>query len=213
MEWDKDGIFTVRQTAPTQRDVLSVYVDRARIRPYLPSLRNQDRPSLDIDEPQSQSGKPLVEIALGSEVLLSLSQALDKIGSHNGLYGLDTIKKTYKLSIGDAKVTVYSIQHWKTHGEDTHLPESYAIRLINDANGNMVQLSTQRWDQTRMISKVGHSFDGGRTLTTDLKIDRDYGVEVGSLYFFRSLGYRNIEGMRNLRVSHKLYLNKLSRTI
>ena len=200
LEWNNATVISLKQTAPQQRDLLKITVDRARIRPYLPSLRNQNRPSVDIDEPSSTSKTPLVEIALDSHVLLSLSQALDKLGSHNGLYGLDTIKKSFRLQIGDAPVTVYNTQHWKTHGEDSQLPESYAIRVINNANGNFLQIATQKWDETRFISRVSHSFDGGKTATTDLKLERNYAVEVGSVYFFKSLGYRNVQGMKQLRV-------------
>lgn len=179
---------------------MKITVDRARIRPYLPSLRNQNRPSIDIDEPLKTSKTPLVEIAFDSQVFLSLSQALDKLGSHNGLYGLETIKKSFKLRIGDALVTVYNTQHWKTHGENSQIPESYAVRATNDANGNFIQLATQKWDETRFISRISHSADGGKTASTDLKIQRDYAVEVGSVYFFKTLGYRNVQGMKQLRV-------------
>ncbi|CAF4678543.1 unnamed protein product, partial [Rotaria magnacalcarata] len=46
------------------------------------------------------------------------SQVLGKIGSHNGLFGLETVKKSYKLQIGDAPLTVYDVQHWKTYLEN-----------------------------------------------------------------------------------------------
>ena len=200
LEWDNSTTVTLQQTAPQQRNILSVIVDRARIRPYLPSLRNQDRPSADIDEPLSTSRKPLVQIAFDSHNFLSLSQALDKLGSHNGLHGLETVKKVYKLQIGDAPMTLYNTQHWKTHGENSQLPESYSVRVVNNANGNIVQLSTQRWDETRQITEISHSFDGGKSLTSDLKLDRNYAYAVGSVYFFHSLGYRNVQGVKQLRV-------------
>ncbi len=148
----------------------------------------------------STSRKPLVEIAFDSHVFLSLSQAIDKLGSHNGLYGLDTIKKSFNLQIGDAPLTVYNTQHWKTHREHSHLPESYSIRIVNNANGNFVQVTTNKWNEDRLISKISHSFDGGKTSTTDLKLERNYGHQVGSFYFFHSLGYRNIQGAKQLRV-------------
>jgi hypothetical protein len=125
---------------------------------------------------------------------------VDKLGSHNGLYGLDTIKKAYDLQIGDALLKVYNTQHWKTHGENSQLPESYSVRIINNANSNFVQLTTNKWNEDRLISKISHSFDGGRTLTTDLKVNRNYGYPVGSVYFFHSVGYRNIQGSKQLRV-------------
>jgi hypothetical protein len=190
----------LKQTSPQQRNLITISIDRARIRPYLPSLRNQDRPSHDIDEASTKSQKPLVEIAFDSHIFLSLSQALDKLGSHNGLYGLDTIKKAFKIQIGDAPLTVYNTQHWKTHREESELPESYSVRIVNNANGNIVQLTTNKWNENRLVSKISHSFDGGKTLTTDLKIDRDYAHQVGSVYFFDSLGYRNIQGVKQLQV-------------
>jgi hypothetical protein len=200
LTWDNSTVVTLKQTAPQSRNLLTVTVDRAQIRPYLPSLRNQNRPSHDINDPSTKSTKPLVEIAFDSHIFFSLSQALDKLGSHNGLYGLDTIKKAYKLQIGDAPFTLYNTQHWKTHREDSDLPESYTVRLVNNANGNIVQLSTNKWNENRLISKISHSFDGGKTLTTDLKVDRNYAHQVGSVYFFDSLGYRNIQGVKQLRV-------------
>ncbi len=166
----------------------------------MPSLRNQNRPSHDIDESLKKSSKPLVELTFDSHIFLSLSQALDKIGSHNGLYGLDTVKKAFKLQIGDAPLTVYNTQHWKTHREHSELPESYSVRIVNNANGNFVQLSTHKWNEERLISKISHSFDDGKTLTTDLKLDRNYAHQVGSVYFFHSLGHRNIQGAQQLRV-------------
>lgn len=199
LEWDNSTTITLTQTEPQQRNILSVVIDRARIRPYLPSLRNQNRPSADIDEPLTPSKKPIVQIAFDKNNFLSLSQALDKLGSHNGLYGLETVKKVFKLQIGDAPVTVYNVQHWKTHGENSQLPESYSIRVVNNANGNIVQLSTQRWDETRQITEISHSFDGGKTLTSDLKLDRNYAYPVGSVFFLHSFGSRNIEGMKQLR--------------
>ena len=139
-------------------------------------------------------------MAFDSHVFLSLSQALDKLGSHNGLYGLDTIKKSFKLQIGDASFTVYNIQHWKTHREAIQLPESYFIRIVNNKNGNFVQLSTNKWNEVFLMSTFSHSFDGGRNLTTDLAIARNYQDQVGSFYFYHSVGYRNIQGVKQLRV-------------
>ncbi|CAF0806671.1 unnamed protein product [Adineta ricciae] len=199
LDWDNSTVLTLKQTAPQQRNIVTLTIDRPRIRNYLPSLRNQDRPSHDIDEPLSSSRKPLVELAFDSHIFLSLSQALDKLGSHNGLYGLDTIKKSFKLQIGDAPVTIYNTQHWKTHREHSKLPESYSLRIVNDANGNFVQVTTNKWNEDRLITKVSHSFDGGRTLTTDLKLNRNYGYPVGSLFFFHSVGYRNPDGGKQLR--------------
>ncbi|CAF1034217.1 unnamed protein product [Rotaria magnacalcarata] len=199
LQWDKSTVITLKQTSPQDRDLLSITIDREKIRPYLPSLRNQNRPSYDIDQVSTKSSKPLVEIALDSHVILSISQAIGKLGSHNGLYGLDTVKKAFKLQIGDVPLTIYNIQHWKTHKENSHLPESYALHIVNNANGNTVQLATAKWNEVRLIAKLSHSFDGGKTLTTDLKLDRNYAHEVGSVYFFHSLGYRNIEGARQLR--------------
>jgi hypothetical protein len=147
------------------------------------------------------SQKPIFRIQLGSYILISLSQALGKIGSHNGLFGLETVKKSYKLQIGDAPLTVYNVQHWKTHLENIQLPESYSIRIVNDANGNSVQLATNKWNENRLISTISHSFDGGKTQTTDLKLDRNYAYQVGSIYFLHSLGYRNVQGVKQLRVS------------
>lgn len=200
LEWDNSTVITLKQTAPQARNLVSITIDRAQIRPYLPSLRNQDRPAHDIDEAIKKSSKPLVEIALDSHVLVSVSQALDKLGSHNGLYGLDTVKKAYRLNIGDAVLTVYNTQHWKTHREHSELPESYSVRVVNNANGNFVQLTTNKWNEERLISKISHSFDGGKTLTTDLKVNRNYAHQVGSVYFFHSLGYRNMQGGQQLRV-------------
>ncbi|UJR15532.1 hypothetical protein I4U23_002471 [Adineta vaga] len=199
LEWDNSTVLTLKQTSPQQRNIVAITIDRARIRGYLPSLRNQDRSSHDIDEPLSTSRKPLVEIAFDSHIFLSLSQAIDKLGSHNGLYGLDTIKKSFKLQIGDAPVTIYNTQHWKTHGEHTKLPESFSIRIINDVNANFVQLTSNKWNEDRSITKISHSFDAGKTLTTDLKLNRNYGYPVGSMYFFHSLGYRNPQGGKQLR--------------
>ncbi|CAF0741101.1 unnamed protein product [Adineta steineri] len=199
LEWDNSTVVTLKQTQPQQRNLATLTVDRARIRSYLPSLRNQNRPSHDIDEAGSTSKKPLVELAFDSHTIISLSQALDKLGSHNGLYGLDTVKKSFKLQIGDAPLTIYNIQHWKTHREHSQLPESYSIRVVNNANGNFIQATTNKWNEDRLIAKISHSFDGGKTTTTDLKVDRNYGHQVGSIYFFHSLGYRNIEGSRQLR--------------
>ncbi|UJR31139.1 hypothetical protein I4U23_018646 [Adineta vaga] len=199
LEWDNSTVISLKQTQPQQRNIATITIDRAQIRPYLPSLRNQNRPSHDIDEALSKSRKPLVEIAFDSHIFLSLSQALDKLGSHNGFYGLDTVKKAFKLQIGDAPFTIYNIQHWKTHREHSHLPESYSIRLVNNANGNLVQVTTNKWNEDRLVSKISHSFDGGKTLTTDMKLDRNYGHQVGSVYFFHSIGYRNIQAARELR--------------
>jgi hypothetical protein len=70
-------------------------------------------------------------------------------------------------------------------------------------NGNFVQVTTNKWNEERLISKISHSFDGGKTLTTDLKLDRNYAHQVGSIYFFHSLGYRNIQGAKQLRVRKK----------
>jgi len=212
LEWDNSTVVTLKQTSPQSRNIAKITIDRAQIRPYLPSLRNQNRPSHDIDEPLSKSQKPLVEIAFDSHILVSLSQALDKLGSHNGLYGLDTIKKAFKLQVADTSFTVYNIQHWKTHQENSELPESYSVRLVNNANGNIIQLATYKWNEDRLISKLSHSFDGGKTLTTDLKVDRNYGHKVGSVYFFHSLGYRNIQGVKQFQVrkeSNKILFNYL----
>ena len=201
-------MINLKQTSPQPRDLVRIVIDRAQIRPYLPSLRNQDRPAHDIDEPMKKSSKPLVEIALDSHILVSLSQALDKLGSHNGLYGLDTVKKAFRLQIGDAPLTVYNTQHWKTHREHSELPESYSVRVVNNANGNFVQMTTNKWNEDRLISKISHSFDGGKTLTTDLKVNRNYGHQVGSVYFFHSLGYRNMQGGQQLRVRKKTKMRK-----
>jgi hypothetical protein len=57
-----------------------------------------------------------------------------------------------------------------------------------------------KWNENRLISKVSFSFDGGRTLTTALKVNRFYALPVGSMYFYHSLGYRNIQGVKQLRV-------------
>ncbi|CAF1418431.1 unnamed protein product [Rotaria magnacalcarata] len=59
-----------------------------------------------------------LKIQLDSYALISASQVLGKIGSHNGLFGLETVKKSYKLQIGDAPLTVYDVQHWKTYLEN-----------------------------------------------------------------------------------------------
>jgi len=142
---------------------------------------------------------------LDSHIFLSLSQPLDKFGSHNGLYGLDTIKKAFKLQIGDAPLTVYNVQNWKTHRENSELPESYSVRIVNNANGNIIQLATTKWNENRLVSKISHSFDGGKTLTTDLKVDRDYAHQVGLIYFFDSIGYRNVQGVKQLRVKIFIY--------
>jgi hypothetical protein len=200
LEWDNSTVITLKQTSPQARNLATLTIDREQIRPYLPSLRNQNRPSHDIDESLKKSSKPLVELTFDSHIFLSLSQALDKIGSHNGFYGLDTVKKAFKLQIGDAPLTVYNTQHWKTHREHSELPESYSVRIVNNANGNFVQLTTNKWNEERLISKISHSFDGGKTLTTDLKLDRNYAHQVGSVYFFHSVGYRNIQGGKQLRV-------------
>ena len=199
LEWDNSTVVTLKQTSPQARNLLSLTIDRAQIRPYLPSLRNQNRPSHDIDQILSKSSKPLVELALDSHILVALSQALNKLGSHNGRFGLETIKKVFKLQIGDALLTVYNTQHWKTHREHSQLPESYAIRIVNDLNGNFVQLSTNKWNEQRLVAKISHSFDGGKTLVNDLKLDRNYAYQVGSIYFFHSQGYRNIETAKQLR--------------
>ncbi|CAF3221829.1 unnamed protein product [Rotaria sp. Silwood2] len=199
LEWDNTTVVTLKQTSPQQRNLVSITVNRAKIRPYLPSLRNQNRPSHDIDHTFVKSQKPLVEIAFDSNILISLSQALDKIASHNGLYGLETIKKAFRLQIGDAPLTIYNVQHWKTHEENSQLPESYSVRIVNNANANLIQFTTYKWNEVRLVSKLSHSFDGGKTLTTDLKLDRNYAHQVGSIYFFHSLGYRNIEGAKQVR--------------
>jgi hypothetical protein len=156
LDWDNSSVITLKQTYPQQQNLLTITIDRARIRPYLPSLRNQNRPSHDIDETLTKSQKPLVEIALDSHIFLSLSQPLDKFGSHNGLYGLDTIKKAFKLQIGDAPLTVYNVQNWKTHRENSELPESYSVRIVNNANGNIIQLATTKWNENRLVSKISH---------------------------------------------------------
>ncbi|CAF1233028.1 unnamed protein product [Adineta steineri] len=206
LDWDNSTSITLKQTSPQARNLAAITIDRAQIRHYLPSLRNQNRPSHDIDEAASTSKKPLVEITFDSHVLISLSQAIDKLGSHNGLFGLDTIKKAYKLQIGDAPVTIYNTQHWKTHREHSQLPESYSVRIVNNANGNFVQLTSNKWNEDRQISKISHSFDGGKTSTTDLKLSRNYGYQVGSVYFFHSLGYRNVEGAKQLRNFTRTFL-------
>lgn len=212
LTWDNSTVINLKQTQPQQKNLLTITIDRAQIRPYLPSLRNQNRPSLDIDEPLKRSQKPLVEIAFDSHTLFSLSQALDKVGSHNGIFGLDTIKKAYKLQIGDAPMTLYNIQHWKTHEENTKLPESYSIRVVNNKNGNQLVVTTYKWNENRLVSEIAHSFDGGKSLTTDLKLDRDYAHQVGSVYFFNSLGYRNVQGVKELRVK-TFFFSKLIKHI
>ncbi|CAF2073113.1 unnamed protein product [Rotaria magnacalcarata] len=58
------------------------------------------------------------------------SQVLGKIGSHNGLFGLETVKKSYKLQIGDASLTVYDVQHWKTYLENIQV-EFIHERIVN----------------------------------------------------------------------------------
>ena len=201
LDYDNSTLITLTQTYPQQRNLAKITIDRARIRRYGLSLRNRNRPSLDIDEPLSTSQRPIFEIAFDSYTFVSLSQALKKAGAHNGLYGLDTIKKLFKLQIGDVPYTVYNIQHWKTHREDFELPESYSLSLVNDVTGNVLQLVTTRWNEHRLISRFSHSFDGGKILTTDLKLDRDYAHQVGSVYFFHSLGYRNGQGLKQFRVS------------
>jgi len=199
LNWDKSTVVTLKQTSPAQKNLLSLIIDRAQIRPYLPSLRNQHRPAHDIDEPLSKSNKPLFELALGTHIVVAVSQALDKLGSHNGHYGLDTIKKLFSLQIGDAPLTIYNTQHWKTHRENAHLPESYTLRVVNNANGNFIQVTNNRWNENRLIAKVSHSFDGGRTLTTDASVNRNYAHQVGSVYFFDSVGYKNVQGVKQLR--------------
>jgi hypothetical protein len=191
---------SLTQTSPQQRDILLVNVDQAAINPYLPSARNPNRPALEIDQPVTKSSKPLVEVRFGSQVFLSLSQVLERFGAYNGRYGLSTVKKMFRLQIADAPVTIYNTQHWKTHGESTELPESYVIRFVNNANGNIVQISSQKWDETRAITKISHSYDGGKTLTTALKVDQDYAVPVGKLFFYKVLGSRNIQGLEQLSV-------------
>ena len=61
-------------------------------------------------------------------------------------------------------------------------------------------MSTKKWNENRLIAEISHSYDGGKTSTTALKLDRDYAHQVGSTYFFHSLGYRNIQGAKQLRV-------------
>ncbi|CAF5185037.1 unnamed protein product, partial [Rotaria magnacalcarata] len=134
------------------------------------------------------------------------SQALGKIGSHNGLFGLETIKKSFRLQIGNAPLTVYNVQHWKTHFENIQLPESYSIRIVNDVNGNSVQLATNKWNENRLISTISHSFDGGKTQTTNLKLDQNYAYQVGSIYFLHSLGYRNVQGVKQLQNSTRQFI-------
>lgn len=145
----------------------------------------------------------MFEIALDSHALISLSQAVDKLGSHNGLYGLDTVKKSFQLKIGDATLTVYNTQHWKTHRGQSELPESYSYRLVNNANGNFVQWATNRWNEERLVSEISHSFDGGKTSTTDFKLNRNYAHVVDSNYYYHSLGYRNKQGGQQLQVREK----------
>jgi hypothetical protein len=197
----KSNTVSLSEIYPQQRDYVKITVEFEGIRRYVPSLRNVNRPSYDIDDESLKSQEPLFRIQLDSYILISVSQALGKIGSHNGLFGLETVKKSYKLLIGDAPLTVYNVQHWKTHLENIQLPESYSIRIVNDPNGNSVQLATNKWNENRLISTISHSFDGGKTQTTDLKLDRNYAYQVGSIYFLHSLGYRNVQAVKQLRVS------------
>ncbi|CAF2836650.1 unnamed protein product, partial [Rotaria sp. Silwood2] len=180
LDYNNSTVVTLTQTYPQQRNFATITIDRARIHRYLSSLQ-------------------LFEIAFDSYVLLLLSQAVGKIGSHNGRYDLDTIKKVFQLHIGDAPLRVYNTQHWKTHLENVELPESYSLRIINNVNGNMIQLATNRWNENRLVSTISHSFDDGKTVTTDFKLDRAYAHQVGSVYFFYSLGYRIVQGVKQLR--------------
>ncbi|CAF4270554.1 unnamed protein product [Rotaria magnacalcarata] len=143
---------------------------------------------------------------LDSYILISVSQALGKIGPRNGLFGLETVKKSFRLQIGNAPLTVYNVQQWKTHFENIQLPESYSIRSGNDANGNSVQLATNKWNENRLISTISHSLDGGKTQTTDLKLDRNYAYQVGSIYFLHSQGYRNVQAVKQLRNSTRQFI-------
>ncbi|CAM4848883.1 unnamed protein product [Rotaria magnacalcarata] len=152
------------------------------------------------------SQEPIFRIQLDSYILISVSQALGKIGSRNGLFGLETVKKSFRLQIGNAPLTVYNVQQWKTHLENIQLPESYSIRIVNDANGNSVQLATNKWNENRLISTISHSFDGGKTQTTDLKLDRNYAYQVGSIYFLHSQGYRNVQAVKQLRNSTRQFI-------
>ncbi|CAF4585559.1 unnamed protein product, partial [Rotaria socialis] len=197
----KSNTVSLCEIYPQKRDYVKITVEVERIRRYIPSLRNVNRPSYDIDDESPKSQEPLFRIQLDSYILISVSQALGKIGSHNGLFGLETVKKSYKLQIGDAPLTIYNVQHWKTHLENIQLPESYSIRIVNDANGNSVQLATNKWNENRLISTISHSFDGGKTQITDLELDRNYAYQVGSIYFLHSLGYRNVQAVKQLRVS------------
>ncbi|CAF4404044.1 unnamed protein product, partial [Rotaria magnacalcarata] len=84
------------------------------------------------------SQEPIFRIQLDSYILI-------------GLFGLETVKKSYRLQIGNAPLTVYNVQQWKTHLENIQLPESYSIRSVNDANGNSVQLAPNKWNENRLI--------------------------------------------------------------
>ncbi|CAF5008514.1 unnamed protein product, partial [Rotaria magnacalcarata] len=151
-----------------------------------------------------------IKLAFDSEAnnISLISQALGKIGSRNGLFGLETVKKSFRLQIGNAPLTVYNVQQWKTHLENIQLPESYSIRIVNDANGNSVQLATNKWNENRLISTISHSFDGGKTQTTDLKLDRNYAYQVVSIYFLHSLGYRNVQGVKQLQNSTRQFIRE-----
>lgn len=106
-------MISIKQISPQARDLVRIAIDREELLSYLSSLRNQDRPALDIDEPMKKSSKPLIEIALDSQTLVSISEALDKLGSHNGLYGLYTVKISFRLQIGDAPLTVNRLNFLK----------------------------------------------------------------------------------------------------
>ncbi|CAF4449195.1 unnamed protein product, partial [Rotaria magnacalcarata] len=202
----ESNTLSLSETYPQQRDYVKITTEIERICRYMPSLRNVNRPSYDIDDESAKSQEPIFRIQLDSYILISVSQALGKIGSHNGLFGLETIKKSFRLQIGNAPLTVYNVQHWKTHFENIQLPESYSIRIVNDANGNSVQLATNKWNENRLISTISHSFDGGKTQTTDLKLDRNYAYQVGSIYFLHSLGYRNVQGVKQLQNSTRQFI-------
>ncbi|CAF5200387.1 unnamed protein product [Rotaria magnacalcarata] len=114
------------------------------------------------------SQEPIFRIQLDSYILI-------------GLFGLETVKKSYRLQIGNAPLTVYNVQQWKTHFENIHSPESYSIRIVNDANGNSVQLATNKWNENRLISTISHSFDGG---------------------------YRNVQGVKQLQNSTRQFIRE-----
>ncbi|CAF5157984.1 unnamed protein product, partial [Rotaria magnacalcarata] len=66
----ESNTLSLSETYPQQRDYVKITIEFERIRRYIPSLLNVNRPSYDIDDESAKSQEPIFRIQLDSYILI-----------------------------------------------------------------------------------------------------------------------------------------------